>query len=311
MRATRITLLPPALADRVGRALLGATFEEAHDRGIRPRWKDFTATSEIRGQVRAPTTPSVPRSMTPSSPTRKPPSRARGFARPTVLSSPAARLRDGIVVIKLDFKATPENWASQFSQRHPALEVEVGHVVNFADDDHIGEFEIVGPRRDWTDEIAASRDVVEADLLEFFADRGRYRVRYRHAPVLLMASQFRVLLRPPSRIKNGMVTVGLVAWRSQLRNLMSALARAGREPRLVSLGPESSPAAAGATPDIVLTSVQRALFRHALSKGYYEVPRRISLTQLARDVTRSKSSVSRTLAIVEHKLAHSAAAGKA
>jgi predicted DNA binding protein len=52
-----------------------------------------------------------------------------------------------------------------------------------------------------------------------------------------------------------------------------------------------------------LTSIQRALFRQALALGYFEVPRRITLTQLAHKVSRNKSSVSTTLATVERKLA--------
>ncbi len=57
-----------------------------------------------------------------------------------------------------------------------------------------------------------------------------------------------------------------------------------------------------------MTAVQRAMFRQALERGYFDVPRRITLTQLARELSRSKSTVSMTLATVERKLAEAAAA---
>ncbi|HTT25710.1 MAG TPA: helix-turn-helix domain-containing protein, partial [Thermoplasmata archaeon] len=52
----------------------------------------------------------------------------------------------------------------------------------------------------------------------------------------------------------------------------------------------------------VLTPSQRTLLLQAVAAGYFDVPRRTSLTRLASRLAKSKSTVSEMLAIVEHKL---------
>lgn len=54
----------------------------------------------------------------------------------------------------------------------------------------------------------------------------------------------------------------------------------------------------------LLTPHQLDIFRTALASGYWDVPRRISITMLASVLGVSKSTLSKTLAIVESKLMH-------
>jgi len=225
--------------------------------------------------------------------------------RPVGPASPPSRKDDRVVIVKMKTRAFPKNWVSSFSRRHPELELRTKNLVAVGEDDYVGEFEIHGGSTDWTEEIAASADVMEVDRIEASDDHARYRVRYHHAPMFRIASTFQVLLRLPTVIRNGSVTVQMIAWRSQLRELVGALQEAGADPRIVALGPDEPTSPPQATV-VMLTPVQRTLFRQALATGYFEVPRRITLTQLAERVSRSKSSVSRTLAVVERKLAENA-----
>jgi predicted DNA binding protein len=140
--------------------------------------------------------------------------------------------------------------------------------------------------------------VVEAENLEPARDLGRYLVRSRHALAFALATEYGIVVWFPATITKGVLEIELVVRRSQVGGLVRALAKAGAEPRLVSLRQDSL-----RTVPLILTPTQRDLFRHALGLGYYEVPRRITLTALARKVSRSKSSVSRTLATVDRKLA--------
>ena len=55
-----------------------------------------------------------------------------------------------------------------------------------------------------------------------------------------------------------------------------------------------------------LTPAQDTVFRAALSSGYFGAPRGISVTMLARNLGRSKSTVSVTLAKIQQRLADSA-----
>ena len=54
-----------------------------------------------------------------------------------------------------------------------------------------------------------------------------------------------------------------------------------------------------------LTERQREILRRAVLDGYFEVPRRISLTELARRVGVATSTLSVTIAVIEKKLVES------
>jgi predicted DNA binding protein len=55
----------------------------------------------------------------------------------------------------------------------------------------------------------------------------------------------------------------------------------------------------------MLSGTQQALLARAMAEGYFAVPRGITLTELARRVNRSKSSVSESIATIEKKLLES------
>ncbi len=52
----------------------------------------------------------------------------------------------------------------------------------------------------------------------------------------------------------------------------------------------------------ILTPRQEELFRRAMAEGYFEVPRRVTLTELAARLGMAVSSLSEALAIIEKKL---------
>ena len=93
----------------------------------------------------------------------------------------------------------------------------------------------------------------------------------------------------------------MIAERSRMSHVMKILDKAAADPRLVSLNGSSL------RPVPHFTPAQRSLFHEALASGYFEVPRHITLTQLAGKVSRNKSSVSKMLDRVERILAEFAA----
>jgi hypothetical protein len=199
--------------------------------------------------------------------------------------------------MKFELRIPPKIWYGEFTRRHPELVVEQTSIMSVGGNETLGEYEIYGPPVDWTSEIAGSSGVVEVESLDRRPTYGRYQVRYRRSSLLALQTKLEVLARFPRAIRNGILECEIIARRSHLRRLVEIFAKAGSEPRLVSL-PRDSLRSVRPT----LTPVQSALLRQALGQGYFEVPRRITLTQLAQKVSRSKSSVSRTLAVVERKL---------
>jgi HTH DNA binding domain len=221
-------------------------------------------------------------------------------SRPIGNRSPAA-YGDRLAIIRLELEIPHGTWLSGFTRKHPDLLVEVHNTMTVNPTNTIGDFEIYGPATDWTREIAEYPDVLHVERLDVFPDLGRYRVVFRQPIYLRIARELSVLLSYPRITQAGIFTCETVARTSQVRRLVTALRDSGCRVRIVSLRRDSLRSCRP-----VFTPVQRDLFRQALASGYFEVPRRITLSGLAKKLSRSKSSVSETLAIVERKLAETA-----
>lgn len=211
--------------------------------------------------------------------------------------------KDRIAIMRLELRMPPGVWYSGFTLRHTDLVVEVTSVAPVPGNNSLAEVEIYGPAVDWSKEIAEFPDVQEVHRLSLRPDLGRYSVRYCQTLIISIATELEILIRYPRTIENGILTCETIAPVSQLRKALAVLRELGTDPRITSLRRDALRSVR-----LTLTPSQGALFRQALALGYFEVPRRISLTQLAERVSRSKSSVSEKLAVVERKLAHSASA---
>jgi hypothetical protein len=192
-------------------------------------------------------------------------------------------------------------WYGDFSRRHHDFVINVINAQLVSDNDIVGEFEIDDSSADCGTEIAAAPGVSEADRIETISDTARYRVRYRRTPMVSRVTRSGVLFRFPVMIRNGMMYWEMVAKRSRMSRVMRIMEGAAANPRLVSLNGGSVHSAPN------LTSNQRTLFHEARASGYYDVPRRITLTQLAKKVSRNKSSVSKMMGRIKRKLVEFAA----
>jgi predicted DNA binding protein len=223
--------------------------------------------------------------------------RPRG-ARPSVAAGPTT---DRLAVMKLEIATPPDSWYGPFSVRHPELVIEVTNVMTLENGDSLAEYEIYGPPVDWTPEIRGYPDVIEVVSLGARTEYGLYNVRYRQSSVITIVRELEVLVRYPRTVRAGLLEAEVIAPVVKMRELVDRLEKNGNRPRLMSVRRDSLRSV-----HLVLTPVQRTLFRQALASGYFEVPRRITLTRLATKVGRSISTVSATLATVEKKLAQAA-----
>jgi hypothetical protein len=209
---------------------------------------------------------------------------------------------DRLAIVKVDVEMNRHVWLSRFTRKHPDLVVEVHNVLVVGQHRVLGDFEILGPRFDWKDEIGGFPDVLEVGPLDVPPDLGRYRVLFRETVLVPLMVKLEVLLRYPTTARNGLLSFETVDRVSQIRQLLGALRRAGIKSRIASLRKEFL---RSRRPNF--TPAQREMFQQALAMGYFHVPRRITLTRLSQKLSRSKSTVSETLAIVERKLAETVA----
>lgn len=219
---------------------------------------------------------------------------------PTVPDPP-----DPFVRARIAFEIPRKVWFSDFSRNHPDLVLKVHNTMFVGARRSLADFEIAGKLDDWTEEISAFPDVFSAERIEVPPNLTVYRVLFRRPDYHRMAHRREILLNYPRTVQNGVFTCETTSRSSQVRELISDLRKNRDKARLLSLQRASGPHRSRSTKARpVLTDTQESLFRQALELGYFEVPRRITLTRLAERVGRSKSAVSHALALVERYLVH-------
>ena len=206
-------------------------------------------------------------------------------------------------MVQIEIDLPEEVWLCGFTHDHASLLVQFHNILVVPNHKVLGDVEVQPSGQDWRNEIATFQDVEEVVPLDVPPETGRYRVLSQESRVVSLIAELEILLRYPTRAKNGVVIFETVDRISRIRRLFAALRTGGFRPRIVALRKELF-----RSREPSMTTVQRVVFRRALDSGYFDVPRRITLTQLARDLSRSKSTVSVTLATVERKLAEAAAA---
>lgn len=149
----------------------------------------------------------------------------------------------------------------------------------------------------WSREVAALPQVDEVEELDRSAVRVHLRVTHRASAFIPIFRELRLMRRFPFTVQAGEATWVVVAPESKHRALL-ALLREQAPSAVIESVRHSEPEG----PTGPLTPRQADLLRRAMAAGYFEVPRKITLTALAHNLGMAASSLSEGLAIVEKKL---------
>lgn len=149
----------------------------------------------------------------------------------------------------------------------------------------------------WAAEVQALPRVAEVEELEGGRGRIHLRVLHRTSTFIPIFRELRLMRRFPFTVQAGDATWVIVASESKHRALLAKL----RE-----LAPCAVvEAVRRADPDLPtgpLTPRQADLLQRSMAAGYFEVPRKVTLTDLAKNLGMATSSLSEALALVEKKL---------
>jgi predicted DNA binding protein len=192
----------------------------------------------------------------------------------------------------------PIVWYSALSRKYPDLTFEIGNDINLPKSSVLVEILVRGTDTNLSRQIGAYSGVQSVESVSTQRGTRTYRVVFTNPWGRRVVSDLRLVIRYPRILRNGTFTFEAVARMTQVRALVRRLRSMGFAMRILSVR-KSLETPLGAP----LTRIQAQRFREAVDLGYFEVPRRITLKQLARKVSRSPSSVSRILAEVERKLA--------
>jgi predicted DNA binding protein len=155
----------------------------------------------------------------------------------------------------------------------------------------------------WEDELRTFKDVYD---VEMFGSPGRVCNLHvvQQTPIFaLLFRKLNLMWRLPISIKNGISTWVVIGTEESMRRLEQEL-----RSQSLDLTIEYVRHRAGEKGRALLTRRQAEIFRKAMSAGYFEVPRHITLTALANQLGMAVSSLSEILAVVEKKILQDAQA---
>jgi HTH DNA binding domain len=227
----------------------------------------------------------------------KTPERLRQLRRSTETSPP-----DRLFLAVLRIRIPRTLWTGGFSSAHPELRIDVLNRVEVTPDISVSDHWISGgPPGVWAKEIARYPDILSVDPFAEVGDGSLYRIKYRNPPVIYLYRRLNLPLHFPLRVQAGYIGWEIAARYSEFQLILKHARKADPSAQILSIrhGPLRSYLP-------LLSEPQRRLLTDAMAAGYFAVPRGITLTDLARQLNRSKSGISEALALIEKKLLEAA-----
>jgi hypothetical protein len=216
---------------------------------------------------------------------------------------PRSRRRKPPRILAIGLRVTlPEAvWTRPFSVAHPDLHLELIDRLEVGRGLTLVEVQIRGgPAQDWADEIRALPNVADVEVISVEEESALYRVTYRGDPFIPLLRNLKLLRHFPIPIRSGVATWTVVGPQPKIHQLLNELGSRAPGVQVVSVG--RGPPSRGISS---LTPRQNEVLRRALLEGYFDVPRRVSLTELAPRIGVAISTLSVTLAVIEKKILES------
>lgn len=183
----------------------------------------------------------------------------------------------------LAVEVPPALWVSAVSRRHPGLRLEVLSLLP------LGAEAVLLVRLQGSRAVEALADIRShpsvAEFQQVSRDVVRVKMRGPHPLGALLSSE--ALLELPFPVEGGRARWSVVCPRSGLDRLKERLRQMSIPFEVESVEPYRSPGG--------LTARQQEILDVAYREGYFEVPRRITLTELAGRLGVAKSTLSEAL----------------
>lgn len=186
-------------------------------------------------------------------------------------------------------------WCHQATLGDPQVQVKVlshfpsgsGHILE--------EIELAGAQwRGRLETIRGQPSVHRVTLLESSEEHARVRLEIDECPLQHAVAESGALPRFPFEVRAGFDQWLIISERQEASKFAADLRSHGVRVEVVSSREYH--------PHENLTERQRELMQVAIAQGYYEVPRRVTLTKLAERLHVSKSTLSETLARAERRV---------
>ena len=146
-------------------------------------------------------------------------------------------------------------------------------------------------------EFRRAKGVRSADVLQRSPQAATYRITMEMTPGTKIYTGLSIPLRYPISIDGGVAHMLIVATNQKVRDFYESFLKVAPRTTIVAIRQSVVEGA-----ESLLTPRQQELFKLAMDSGYWDTPRRVTLTQLAELKNVAKSTLAESLAQVEKKL---------
>ena len=201
--------------------------------------------------------------------------------------------KSSLARIKIKF---PEQlWISEIFKNFRDIRMEIEYFLPYDFENSIGNsiIEIFHYDIDLIIEaIKNHKSVIDLSILEKDENRVKFNVKTKDPFLLYAIIRCGVLVNFPVRVREGYAFWRLVSKRESIDKLLTLFDQKGIEYSLLRIG--NSPYSVDDDKN-KLTLDESTILNKAISSGFFEIPRKISLEELASTLGKSKSALSVTL----------------
>jgi predicted DNA binding protein len=208
-----------------------------------------------------------------------------------------------LVTCRLNVTLPPDCWLRVLTTPHPEYRVEVLSRSSPRPGRTITGIRLHGPREaDWAADLERLPGVERVEILEEEVESALLQVTHITPAWASVAERHGVLWRLPFWVGEGEARWSVVAPEVKVRAYLGSIRPTVPNVRVEAVFRGTRDRSADR-----LTPRQSELVRRAVGAGYFEVPRRITLTGLAERFQLAKSTLSERLAVIERTLVAEAA----
>ena len=203
-----------------------------------------------------------------------------------------------VSICRLKVPLPESSWVAPFSYEHPDVGVEVLSRHDVDRRRSVSEVRLHSNQTvDWVPTLEGLPLVEEVEVLSSTRFAPQFRIVHANSEFVPIFRELHLERRFPFTVRAGEASWIVVAPGAKIRVLLERLRQRAPAIALESVRHEHLHQPGGP-----LTARQAEVLHRAILAGYFEIPRRVSLTELAQKVGVALSTLSESLAIVEKKL---------
>ena len=202
-----------------------------------------------------------------------------------------------IVQIKLSIEIPQDKWLATFNKKYPELNFHILSNFPIGENSGITSFQIRGSslKRFISDFKEKSVEQTSQILYEG-EDLVILNVKEGDPWILNTLVKTELLISYPVLVKGGKIRIEAITNRSKVDRFLTQLKKKDIKAKIERIGYYYK--------STLLTQRQNEILNFAYQKGYFNIPRSVSLSEFAEDLSISKSALSETLRRIFKKLAN-------